>query len=120
MSTLHNVPIATLANGFAGLDTELRINGPLQVKQVAQLAEWQKSKIYDYGGRAGSAMPKFNTGECGIVLASSSARANVVANLKAEFGVGMLPYLPDVPGAPQNSILGGVSLWYLNGQKTVE
>jgi sn-glycerol 3-phosphate transport system substrate-binding protein len=118
LSAWHNVPIATQANGFGGLDTELRINGPVQVKHLAQLAEWQKDKLFDYGGRAGSADPKFTSGECGMFLGSSAARLNVITNLKAEVGITTMPYWPDVKGAPQNSIIGGATLWVLKGQKS--
>ena len=37
-----------------------------------------------------------------------------------EFGVGMLPYWPDVKGAPQNSIIGGASLWVMGGKTPEE
>src|SRR5437867_1168243 len=74
LSAWHNVPIASHANGFAGLDTELQINQPLQVKHIGQLVEWQKTKMFDYGGRGDTAKPKFYSGECGMDLASSAAR----------------------------------------------
>jgi sn-glycerol 3-phosphate transport system substrate-binding protein len=32
----------------------------------------------------------------------------------------MLPYWPNVPGAPQNSIIGGGSLWVLHGRPDAE
>ena len=32
-----------------------------------------------------------------------------------EVGIGMLPYYDDVAGAPQNSIIGGATLWVLAG-----
>ena len=31
-----------------------------------------------------------------------------------------MPYYPDVPGAPQNSIIGGASLWVMGGKKPEE
>ena len=117
LSAWHNAPIATLANGFSGLGTELKINAPLQVKHIGQLAEWQKTKLFDYGGRGPSANPKFVSQECGMEFASSATRLGIVTNLKAEAGTTMLPYWPDVPGAPQNSIIGGATLWVLKGQK---
>jgi len=39
---------------------------------------------------------------------------------KFEFGIGMMPYWPDVKGAPQNSIIGGATLWALAGHKPAE
>lgn len=117
LSAWHNVPIATQANGFGGLGAELTINGPIQIKHLAQLAEWQKTKLFDYGGRAASAEPKFNSSECAMILASSATRLNIITNLKSEVGIAMMPYWPDVKGAPQNSIIGGATLWVLKGQK---
>jgi sn-glycerol 3-phosphate transport system substrate-binding protein len=121
-SAWHNVPIATKQNGFAGLDTELLLNTPLHVRLIQQLAAWQKTKTFDYGGRRGDANPKFATGECGMFLASSAAYAGFVkaATGKFEFGIGMMPYWPDVAGAPQNSIIGGATLWVLSGHKPAE
>ncbi len=31
-----------------------------------------------------------------------------------------MPYYPDVAGAPQNSIIGGASLWVMGGKKPEE
>ncbi len=112
-SALHNLPIATRSNGMAGLDAVLNFNNPLMVRHIAQLAEWQKTRAYDYSGRATVAEPRFQRGECGIFLGSSATRADIRANSKFEIGYGMLPYWPDVPGAPQNSIIGGATLWVL-------
>lgn len=115
-SALHNVPIATRSNGFDGLDTVFEINSPLHVKMISTMGEWQKSKIFDYGGRQSAAAPKFYTQECAMYMNSSAAQAGVRANAKDfEFGVAMLPYWPDVKGAPQNSIIGGATLWVLAG-----
>ena len=115
-SALHNVPIATKSNGFDGLDTVFQINSPLHVRHITAMGEWQKSKIFDYGGRQSASAPKFYTQECAMYMNSSAAQAGVRANAKDfEFGVAMLPYYPDVKGAPQNSIIGGATLWVLSG-----
>ena len=120
-SAWHNVPIGTKENGFAGLDTEFKINSPLHVKHIAQLAEWQKTKIFDYGGQRSDSAPKFYNQECAMYMNSSAAQAGIKANAKDfEFGVGMLPYWPDAAGAPQNSIIGGATLWVLQGHKPAE
>lgn len=115
-SALHNVPIGTKSNGFDGLDTEFQFNSPLHLKLISAMGEWQKSKIFDYGGRAAASAPKFYTQECAMYMNSSASLAGVRANAKDfEVGVGMLPYWPDVKGAPQNSIIGGATLWVLSG-----
>jgi sn-glycerol 3-phosphate transport system substrate-binding protein len=112
-SAFHDLPISTKANGFGGFDAVLNFNNPLMVHHIAQLAEWQTSKAFDYSGRATSAEPRFQKGECGIFLGSSATRADIKANSKFEVGYGMLPYWPDVAGAPQNSTIGGATLWVL-------
>jgi len=119
-SALHNIPIATKANGFAGLNAELTINNPIMVRHIGKLAEWQRAKIFDYSGRAASAEPRFQRGECGIFLGSSAARADIIAKGKFSVGYGMLPYWPDVRGAPQNTIIGGATLWVLMGRPQSE
>jgi sn-glycerol 3-phosphate transport system substrate-binding protein len=119
-SAFHNLPIATRANGFGGLDADLTINNPIVVRHIGKLAEWQKTMIFNYGGRATRAEPKFYTGECGIFLGSSATRADILANAGFETGFGMLPYWPDVAGAPQNSIIGGATLWVLRGRPREE
>lgn len=119
-SAFHNSAVATRANGFAGLDAELTVNNSLLVKHIAQLAEWQKAKLFDYSGRGQSAEPRFQKGECGIFIGSSATRADIKANSKFEIGYGMMPYWPDVKGAPQNSIIGGATLWVLRDRPREE
>lgn len=120
-SAWHNKPLATLENGFGGTAARLDFNGDLQVRHIAQLAEWQKTKIFDYGGRESQSAPKFYSGECAIWMNSSANYSGVKANAKTwQFGTGMLPYWPDVKGAPQNTIIGGASLWVLKGVDKAE
>jgi sn-glycerol 3-phosphate transport system substrate-binding protein len=115
-SAWHNVPLATMENGFGGLGARMTIANPLLERHIAALGKWQKSKIFDYGGRTNKAVPKFTTGECAMIMESSAGYARISKESKFAFGVGMLPYWPDVKGAPQNTIIGGASLWVLRGQ----
>jgi sn-glycerol 3-phosphate transport system substrate-binding protein len=119
-SAFHNVPLSTSSNGFGGLDAELTFNNALLVRHISQLAEWQTTRIYDYSGRGQSAEPRFQKGECGIFIGSSATRADIKANSKFEVGYGMLPYWPDVAGAPQNTIIGGATLWVLRDRPRAE
>ena len=100
---------------MAGLDAELTINNPMMTRHIAALAEWQKEKIFDYGGRATSAEPKFPNGECGIFIGSSGLHGDFLANANCAVGYGMLPYWPDARCAP-NSIIGGATFWVLRNR----
>src|SRR4029078_773193 len=119
-SAFHNLPLATRGNGIGGLDAELTFNNPIVVRHIAQLAEWQTTKVVDYSGRGQSAEPRVQKGECGIVVGSSATRADIKANSKFEVGYGMMPYWPDVAGAPQNTIIGGATLWVLRDRPRAE
>jgi sn-glycerol 3-phosphate transport system substrate-binding protein len=119
-SAFHDIPVATKSNGLGGLDAVLVFNNPTMVRHIAQLAEWQKTKLFDYSGRATAAEPRFQRSECAIFLGSSGTRADILANAKFEVGYGMLPYWPDVTAAPQNSIIGGATLWVLRDRPREE
>ena len=119
-SAWHNLPLATKANGMEGTDTVLEFNNKIVARHIANLAEAQKDKIFDYGGRTIEPDQKFVSGECGMTLNSSGFWGIAKAGAKFPFGMGELPYYPDVKGAPQNSIIGGASLWVMGGKTPAE
>ena len=116
----HNLPLATKANGLDGVDTELKFNTPIMTKHIAALAEAIKDKSFDYGGRTNEAEGRFISGDCAMIQTSSGFYGNVKTNAKFTFGMTELPYYPDIAGAPQNSIIGGASLWVMGGKKPEE
>ena len=119
-SALHDVPIASKANGFGGLDTELLISNDIVARHLAALAMWQKTKIFDYGGRGDRADGKFLGSQCGMYITSSATRPDILANAKFEVGYGLMPYWPDVATAPHNAMIGGATLWVLKGRPIAE
>jgi sn-glycerol 3-phosphate transport system substrate-binding protein len=115
-SAWHNVPFATLQNGFGGLGTRLEFNGPVQVMHIQNLSDMAKKGEFIYAGRKDEPTGKFQAGECAMETTSSGSYANIKASAtdnKFEFGVAPLPYYPSVKGAPQNTIIGGATLWVL-------
>jgi len=119
-SAWHNIPLATKANGLEGADAVLEFNNPVVANHVQKLAEAQQDKSFDYGGRTTEPEGKFLNGECGMIQTSSAAYGIFKAGAKFDFGLAELPYYPDVAGAPQNSIIGGASLWVMGGKKPEE
>jgi len=120
LSAWHNQPLSTKANGLDGFDTVLEFNRDLQVKHLQNLMDLQKDKTYDYSGRTNTGEGRFTSGECPIFLTSSGFFGNVKSNAKFDWTNAPMPYYPDVKGAPQNSIIGGASLWVMGGKKPEE
>ena len=120
LSAYHNVPFATKDNGFGGTDTELALNGPVQVQHIAQMGEWAKDGKFIYAGRRNEGGANFRAGECALFTESSAGYAGIKAEATFDFDVRPLPYWDGVDGAPQNTIIGGASLWVMEGQEAEE
>ena len=119
-SAWHNVPFGTKANGFEGTDTEFAFNSPLHVKHVQQLADWQSDKTFVYGGRRNKGNALFSAEEVAMYTESSAGYAGFKKSCKFPFRTSMLPYWSEASGAPQNTIIGGASLWVLSGHSPQE
>jgi sn-glycerol 3-phosphate transport system substrate-binding protein len=117
LSAYHNVPFATQDNGFAGLDAELVLNGPVQVQHIGKLGEWAKEGKFVYTGRRNEGGANFRGGECALFTESSAGYAGIKAEADFDFDVRPLPYWEGVEGAPQNTIIGGASLWVMSGHE---
>ena len=117
----HDLPFATKANGFGGTDIELKFNDQPRIKHIQRLADWAKDKRFVYGGREGKSDALFNGGECAFRVGSSGSAAGADKALGAEnVGIAMMPYDPAVRPKPQNSIIGGATLWVLQGRPKAE
>jgi sn-glycerol 3-phosphate transport system substrate-binding protein len=120
LSAYHNVPFATEENGFAGLDTELVFNGPVQVKHIQTLGDWAKDGKFIYKGRRNEGGADFRSGTCALFTESSAGYAGIKSEATFDFAVRPLPYWEGVEGAPQNTIIGGASLWVMSGKDAEE
>jgi sn-glycerol 3-phosphate transport system substrate-binding protein len=119
-STWHNTLFATENNGFGGPQARLAFNSPLHLRHFENLANMAKQGLFVYKGRANAADVTFPTGECAMITGSSGLYARVSKEAKFAYGIAPLPYYPDVTGAPQNTIIGGASLWVMAGKKPEE
>lgn len=119
-SAWHNVEFASKANGLQGLDARLKVDSPLHVRHIENLANMAKQGLFVYKGRGNVPEASFVSGECAMINTSSGFYGNVAKNAKFAYGLAPLPYYPDVPGAPQNTVIGGASLWVMSGKKAEE
>ena len=116
-SSWHNLAVGTKENGSAGTDTEFTFNNKQVKKMLGDVGKWQKSNIFQYGGRRGDSLPMFTNGECGMWMNSSAYYGGIKKQAKFEFSQTMLPFNPGVIDKPQNSIIGGATLWVLRGHE---
>jgi len=100
----HNVPFAS-ADGMT-----LAINGLGEVRHLARMASWQKSRYLQIFGHGDEAVSHFAAGECGY-LAAGQAAMPLFVEKQMSVRVGALPHYDDVPGAPQNTLADGDSMW---------
>ncbi len=119
-STWHNVEMATKRNGLGGMDARLVLNSPLHARHIENLGNMAKQGLFVYKGRGNLPEATFVSGECAMITTSSGFYGNVKRNAKFDFALATLPYYPDVPGAPQNTVIGGASLWVISGKKAEE
>jgi sn-glycerol 3-phosphate transport system substrate-binding protein len=112
----HNIALGDKNNGKDGPGASLSLNNAQNQRMVQTLVDLQKTKAFDYGGRSNDAAAKFISGECGMLMQSSGGLGAIARDAKFSFGVGQLPYWPDMAkgGKPFASTIGGASLWVFN------
>jgi sn-glycerol 3-phosphate transport system substrate-binding protein len=115
-SSWHNLPYATLDNGFGGLAARLDFAGPYQLRHISKLVEWQQNGIFSYQGRFTNEPEKlFTEGKAAILLQGANRYPTLAKNSKDPIGVGFMPYWSDIPGAPYKLNIGGASFWAVSG-----
>jgi len=120
-SAIHNIPFASKANGYEGLDCELLINNDKVVNHIARLKSWMKDKRFFYGGQKYQG-PKaeFIAQNAAVYIDSISGIAKLKAAVKDfKWDVAPLP-VESWMKKPQNSIIGGASNWVLKGHSKEE
>lgn len=110
-SLTHDIPIATRNNGFDGLDAELTIHETRLVDHLERLKGMLDEGTAVFGGEG--AVNMFVGGECAMVIRSASNLSFIERDSGFDFGTAFLPHEADVE--PKNSIIGGATLWALDG-----
>jgi sn-glycerol 3-phosphate transport system substrate-binding protein len=115
-SAWHNIPTGTEENGLAGTDTELAINNDAMVEHIQLIADMGNDGLFVYGGRQDDSRAMFVNGETVLWIGSSANYGEFTKVITGfEFAQTMMPLDTAVADAPQNSIIGGATLWVLKG-----
>jgi sn-glycerol 3-phosphate transport system substrate-binding protein len=121
-SAIHNLPIATKNNGYDGMDAELVFN---KTKFADYMKDWKK--LLDDGvariqtAQVGKTLLQaFADGTCASALTSVANHGVVKATAAQglDWGVAMLPVYEGTKR--QNSLVGGASLWVMQGKSKPE
>ncbi|HNQ85763.1 MAG TPA: sn-glycerol-3-phosphate ABC transporter substrate-binding protein UgpB [Deltaproteobacteria bacterium] len=115
-SAIHNIPFASKNNGYEGLDCELLFNNDKVVKHIAMLKDWMKDNRFYYGGQKYQGpSAEFLAQNAGVYIDSVSQISTLQKSAKDfAWDVAPLPVEAWMKN-PQNSIIGGASLWVFNG-----
>ncbi|WP_371037370.1 MULTISPECIES: sn-glycerol-3-phosphate ABC transporter substrate-binding protein UgpB [unclassified Rhodosalinus] len=120
-SAWHDLPIGSEENGFAGLGTDFTFDNANVVNHIDRIARMREEGLFAYGGRRGDSRSMFVNGETALWINSSAYYGGFASDITDfEFGQAMLPLDTAVADAPQNSIIGGATLWVLTGHEAPE
>jgi sn-glycerol 3-phosphate transport system substrate-binding protein len=112
---------ATMENGFAGTETEFVFNSPEIIAHIDRIQDMVEEGLFVYGGRRGDSRPQFVNGEAAMWINSSAYFGGFLADIQDfEFTQAPMPLDTSLRDAPQNSIIGGATLWVLRGHEDAE
>lgn len=95
-------------------------NAMVNVKHLALLASWQKSRYFHYSGSGREGDRRFLSGECAMLTGESSLYAEA-RRAGIDVGIAALPYYDDVYSPkPADVLPDGAGLWVLAGHKKEE
>ena len=112
----NGYPYATQDNGYSSVNNvKLLLDSKPLVQHWDFLGSLAKRGLYRWNGTTNSTVPFFTNGTCAFYEQSSASLTTIQAGAKFPFGVAELPYVPGDTAAPQNTVVGGASLWVLAG-----
>lgn len=117
-SAWHNLEFATNKNGYAGLNTKLKFNNQSMKNFFELLADLSAKGVYNLTSGYDNLLKQFVNQECAMWIGSSSSLNDIYEKAKFRFGETSMPYDTRIVKAPQNSIIGGASLWAVKGQSS--
>lgn len=119
-AAIHDLAYASAADGYDGLDAKLLFNTKPFVDQLQRFVDMTKDGSFKYTGRDTAPDAIFYSGQAAIGFGSSSGRADIVKFAKFPYAEAFLPTDPALNPKPNNSIIGGASLWTLTAPKRTD
>ncbi|MHB1782263.1 MAG: extracellular solute-binding protein [Acidimicrobiales bacterium] len=113
----NGYPLATKDNGYqSDQGVKLEIDTPPFIDHLKLLGELAQKGEFRWNGVANSTVPLFTDGTCAMYQNSSASGATIEKGIgSSSFGVAPLPVVAGDAAAPQNTVVGGASLWVMAG-----
>jgi sn-glycerol 3-phosphate transport system substrate-binding protein len=121
-SAIHNQPVATENNGYSGLNGELVFNKGKFVQYVTDLKKWYDEGLVKLKSKQAGEdyITAFAHGKCQMTLTSVGDHGTIsrTASPDMHWSVAELPVYAGTDR--KNSLVGGASLWVLQGKSQPE
>lgn len=118
MFAYHNRPYGNNMNGRDGRASEVYLNNDFGKMVLGTWKDLVEKDVIAYGGREYSANQDFLAGEVAMLIQSTSSLSSIMES--ADFEVGTT-FLPRFEGQGiGNSVIGGASLWVMQGHSDEE
>ncbi len=113
----NGLQYATNNNGYSSINNvSLNITAQPFVDHMAMLGSMAQKGEYVWNGTSTSTVPLFTNGTCAMYEQSSASLTTIAAGAQFPFGVAPLPTVDGSNSAPQNTVVGGASMWVMAGQ----
>ena len=118
MHAYHNKPYSNNDNGRSGRASEVYLDRDFAKMVLGTWTDLVDKDVVAYGGREYSANQDFLAGEVAMLIQSTSSLSSIIES--ADFEVGTT-FLPRFEGQGiGNSVIGGASLWVMQGHSDEE
>ncbi|MEC9490611.1 MAG: extracellular solute-binding protein, partial [Halanaerobiales bacterium] len=118
MHAYHNQPYANNDNGRSGRATEVYLNRDFAKMVLSSWTDMVEKGVIAYGGREYSANQDFLAGEVAMLIQSTSSLSSIMETADFEVGTTFLPRFEGY--GIGNSVIGGASLWVMQGHSDQE
>jgi len=118
MHAYHNVPYANNVNGREGRASEVYLDKRFAKMVLESWTDLVEKDVIAYGGREYSANQDFLAGEVAMLIQSTSSLSSIMESADFEVGTTFLPRFEGY--GIGNSVIGGASLWVMQGHSDEE
>jgi sn-glycerol 3-phosphate transport system substrate-binding protein len=118
LQAYHNKPYANNDNGRSGRATEVYLDRDFAKMVLGTWTDLVEKDVVAYGGREYSANQDFLAGEVAMLIQSTSSLSSIIESADFEVGTTFLPRFEGY--GIGNSVIGGASLWVMQGHSDQE